>query len=1141
MNQQTRTIVISLLAFLVTPAAVQAAADKKDAASQPTKVYIPYKELGKVFEKKGQGVFLPYEEFHRLWRAAQGHPAEAAPVPMPYLISTARFKGKVSAKLATMTMDLTIDVLADGWVQVPIGLGEVAVAQASVVQGADKAPGLLRIVGGEYVLVTRGKGRRVLKVDFVRQLITKPGLNVLSYRMPAAAISTLDLTIPEADMKVDVDPMRAATTQQEGPAGKKVTRLQAFLGTARAVKLSWKPKTQAAAELEPVVICEQFHHVQVDEALIRHEVRLDYDVRRRGVGSFTIQLPGGFRVTAVNGENIRKWDVKAAPDAGAGANAKKPQTLVVELFAPVKDKYTLTIQTEKFLKEADATLPLEPVITRKVVRRTGLIAITRSNRRSVELRGLKNLARVDTGRLPKAIRGLPGATAYRFITADYGATLVIGTVLPRITVRQLWALDVDDDRLELRGELKYRVERAGVFQVAMDLPEPWQVVSVGPASTVHEHQLQTVGQGAKKTRRLNVLLKRELTGDLNLSVLLRGPRGSADEAVKFVLPLADEKNLQLYTGQFVLSLAGRFRAEVEKLAQLQSIPLNQAEVKKRRPAMAPTMAFEFSGIDRGQPAGADFRIAVKPAQVSAVVHRLVNIQPGSVQQDAVVQFKVQYAPVEKFYLKVPKWLADKGIQINGADIKEKPRIDKLPPDQLPAPAKGAAKADDAAGWAYYKVVLQSPRMGVYELTVGGTMRPLDAGKVGTQRVVRVAPILAAGRIANQSGHVAVTKADTLAIGKPKISNLVPADPGSEADVPYAAHRKGATMAFKYNTPAFELSLPVTVQEEAAVFTTIARAAVIEQVLSRDGRLNARAAFLLATSRGDRLPINLPEDTKLFSVLLNGAEAPVEPGANPRQRIVRLPPSAGQVTHLVLEISYGQDDASATNLTAPTLPKDVPVQQTLWRVWLAGEDVLVWHDRNFSRLGPREAGAFLTQSANREGRSIEFKLQAQGESWDFLRPGAPGKLSLQIVDREYFTIGVWIVVLLVGVVLLKCSLLCRCVVILAAALAVSVVHLFCPLLVGQATRARVSLAPVAIVLVLWLVHGLFVMVKREGRRRKPQQPTEPPPPAEPATEPLPPAEPPLAQAEPPQEDKQDPPADPAESKPTPQPRPETPQE
>ena len=51
---------------------------------------MPYEQLKDVFEKEEQGVFLPYKEFQRLWRAAQDKPAAveakppaAEPAPPP--------------------------------------------------------------------------------------------------------------------------------------------------------------------------------------------------------------------------------------------------------------------------------------------------------------------------------------------------------------------------------------------------------------------------------------------------------------------------------------------------------------------------------------------------------------------------------------------------------------------------------------------------------------------------------------------------------------------------------------------------------------------------------------------------------------------------------------------------------------------------------------------------------------------------------------------------------------------------------------------------------------------------------------------------------------------------------------------------
>jgi len=1097
MNSPRRTIIALLcgLSLAHFSPCLGAEAEGNKEPNAPTKVYVPYEELKGVFEKEDQGVFLPYKEFQKLWRSAQGKPAGLSEAPFEYLVSTARFEGKVDGELARLLLELTIDILADGWVQVPIGLGEVAVAKAALLETEDaKVVPLLRVDKGQYVFVTKGKGRYVLALDFVRQLETQPGLAILDFRIPSAAITTLDLLIPEENLKVDVQPMLAATTSQVEVEGTKATKLQAFLGSARQVRLSWKPKTEAAAELEAVIICEQFQHINIGEALVSYETTLNYSIHRGGVDEFTVKLPDEFRITDVAGANIAKWEVTPADKTAA---PKATQLLEVKLFSPAKGKYTLTIKTERFLQEARAKIVLSPITTEQVLRRSGLIGITYSARRSVHVEDIKNLARVDTGQLPKNLQNRQGVTAYRFITSDYSGTIAIETTSPRITVNQLWMLGADIDRLELRGKIHYKVERTGIFELNMNLPEPWKLESVEPRDLVDDYQLKGSGQ----TRILHVLLKREKIGDFDLTLIARADRAEPEGAVDFTLPLADANDLQLYQGQLMLLLPDQLQAQVDQVRQLQGIALKQAQSWAKIAGLSPAMAFEFRAVDRETPAGCTFKITAKPVQISATVHRLLNIQPGSIEQEAIVQYRIRYAPIDTFYLKMPAELADEGVQISGPNIKEKPRIDQLPADQLPDPNEPGADANDIE-WAYYKIVLQSKVVGSYQLSVR-TRMPFQAGKVGSPVIVEVEPILAAGNLSDQNGHIAIAKAETLAIGQPVVENLKPADPGSAADLPYQPHRRQAALAFKYDGPTFALSLPVVAQKEATVFTTIASGAIIEQVLARDGMLNTHATFLLATSKGDRLAITLPENHKLTAVLLNGAEAATEMGVNSNERIIRLSHSAGQVSKYVLEISYSLENVSASELIAPALPEDIPVQQTLWRIFIPEDDTFLGYDRVFAKLEPYQGHNMIEALKRNQPSGVGFKLSGQGKELHFVRQGPPGTLSVLLLGKEGFSITVWLLIIGAGIWMLRLTGFNRVIVILVAALVAGVMHLYLPLLVTKVILTGAFAA--ILVLLLWTaqwVFRVFPQMRLNWASRRQARPKNDPKPPKPQSTPKP---------------------------------------
>jgi hypothetical protein len=1047
-------IIVLVCSLFCIPESVNgASANRNEAAEMPTKIYVPYEELKTVFEKEGQGVFLPYSEFQKLWRAASGKPATVTAAPFEYLISTARFNGKVKDEIAEFKLELTIDILGSGWVQVPLGLSTVAVSEAKMLdsKNAEFVP-LLQLVDGQYIFNVKGAGRYVLTLNFVKQLETQPGLAVLKYNIPSAVITTVDLMIPEANLKVDVEPMLAATTSGATEQAKEVTRLQAFLGSAKEVRLSWKPRIQAAQDLEKVVVCEQFQHINVEEALISNNIKLNYNIHRGEVNSFSIRLPADFRVTDVNGANIAKWDIESL----SSDRIPTDQMLKVILFSSAKDQYNLTIKMERFLQQDSAQIQLVPIITEQAFRQSGLIGITYSPRRSVHLEDVKNLARVDTGQLPGNLQGRAGVTAYRFIASDYSGKMKIDTTLPRISVTGSWMLGVNSDRLELQGRIQYKVERTGVFELNIKLPEPWVVETLGPETIVDDHQFKGQGQN----RWLHILLRAERTGNFELRLTARSSRAQPDEVINFALPVPDANNLQSYEGQLVLALAEQLRAEVEQLQQIRALSLRNAQMWTSMSDMSPVMAYEFSAIDPVLAAGGRFKIAVKPSQISAAVHRLVNIQSGSIEHEAVVQYQIRYAPVDTFYLRMPAQFADAGVEIIGDNIKEKPRIDALPADQ-----QGDSNDVLTSGktWAYYKIVLQSKISGSYQLRVQAR-RTFLAGQAGQSATVDVPPVLAAGKLSDQAGYIAIAKADTLAIGEPNISNLTPADASSAVDLPYAPHRRQASLAFKYNRPSYLLTLPVVVQKEAAVFTTIVNGAIIEQVLARDGMLNTYATFLLATSQGNRLTLTLPEGAELTAVLLNGEEAPVEVGTKSNERIIRLPPSAGQVAKFVVEVAYGLKKASASSLAAPTLPADIPVQQTLWRLWIPDGVIFLGHSRAFSRIPDYQIYNMINTLQSGQTRPVSFKLAGQGQALSFVRQGRCTKLYVMAAGREFFYIMVWVIIVAAGVFMLKLNGFRRVLIILAAGLLAGIIHLYQPILVRQFCKAGVFAA--VLVLLLW---------------------------------------------------------------------------
>ncbi|MHC4708598.1 MAG: hypothetical protein ACYS8I_16115, partial [Planctomycetota bacterium] len=232
-------------------------------------------------------------------------------------------------------------------------------------------------------------------------------------------------------------------------------------------------------------------------------------------------------------------------------------------------------------------------------------------------------------------------------------------------------------------------------------------------------------------------------------------------------------------------------------------------------------------------------------------------------------------------------------------------------------------------------------------------------------------------------------------------------------------------------------------------------------------------YLLQTAKGDRIPIDLPPGAQLTAVLLNNEEAAVEMSTSPDQRIVRLTPSAGQVSRFVLEVSYGLKKASASNLGLARLPQEIPVQQTLWHLWIPQDYYLLGHDRVFARLDPLGAREMLQTLRRKQPTQITFKLPSQGRCFDFVRQGAPERLSVIVLSKEAFSIIIWIPIIAAGLVMLKLDGFKRVIIVLVVALLCGLLHLYLPLLVQHAVE--VGLYAAILVVLLWIGQWAFLRV------------------------------------------------------------------
>ena len=139
----------------------QSISDDKPAREQT--IYIPYAKLRQIFEKEGRGVFVPYDEFQRLWKAAQNAAKKIDDYkpPIAALIAEIESEATVSRDVMTVSAKLQIEVLTEGWHEVPLRLKDAAIRSAKI----GDLPARLLYSGGQRLPRALGEKRQAAGKD----------------------------------------------------------------------------------------------------------------------------------------------------------------------------------------------------------------------------------------------------------------------------------------------------------------------------------------------------------------------------------------------------------------------------------------------------------------------------------------------------------------------------------------------------------------------------------------------------------------------------------------------------------------------------------------------------------------------------------------------------------------------------------------------------------------------------------------------------------------------------------------------------------------------------------------------------------------------------------------------------------------
>ena len=746
----------------------------------------------------------------------------------------------------------------------------------------------------------------------------------LAFAIPPALSSRVSLILEEAD--ADVDFPAAVSSKRTQDKGK--TRIEAVIGSADHVELTWTPRVKHAEEVAATVFCQNAARVTFGSGVMNIRARLDYQITQGELRQARIALPAGQKLLRVEGRDLRTWEIK--PENGA-------QILVVDLIKGVPNNCRLMVETEAPLGGLPASISVLLPQALEVKRESGLVALQSTEELGLSVEAADGLDRVDAEEFARASDDPSDqpATVLRFPENKFTLRVRVEAFQPEIAAVVRNNFRVGAEQLSLSATVDYVIKRAGVFKLELALPADFRVASVSGKDI--QQWIETHDSAA---RQLEVSLKERITGTNSLSVVLERPFKTLPGTISLagVQPLHTAK----LTGYLAVSAEPGVAVRTDSFDGLTEVPVVSLPDYPALAGAGNVLAYKsISAEPTAEPAW-KLNLATEPvaAWMRAEIVNAFTLTETLVSGRAQILYTIANAPVKELRVRVPAEFKD--VEITGANLRSQERDGDL-----------------------WRLELQSPIRGTYSLTV--TWDQPRPAKTGALELAGVA----ADGVERESGFLIVSGQPPLQVTEASARDLQRADIG---DVPgWAPGKETPTLVYRYVRPGYRLGLEVRRFDEADVLQTIVDSAKFTSVVAADGQMMTEMLLSVRNNGRQFLEVQLPANAAVCSAFV-GAQ-PVRPSLREGKILLPIESPGADGRPMPVEVTFIGTNTfpNARGPVSFAPPRfDVPLKNAHWQVFLPPD----YHYQDLHRgTMTRETGA-PAEPASANFSVLDYSLMEQ---------------------------------------------------------------------------------------------------------------------------------------------------------------------
>jgi hypothetical protein len=383
-------------------------------------------------------VVIGVEEYKSL--RAKAYPPEREPEPPPVEATLSRvdYDLHVKGEFASGRANLTIDVLKDGWVRVPIPAG-LLVREArldgklvSLVAGSSGKS------GGQLSAILSHSGRSVLVLDIALPIAASAGEESISLPPSVSGIMRATLELPRQG--VDIRLTGGLLSDRSESAN---TNRWVVYATGNApLTFSWKRKTEDHRAEMPLRLrgnLTQIFGLGEDSASLSAEVTLD--IAQGLAREVKLQVPPQVTINQVLGASVADWESKSGEKGGE---------VTVTFLEPVDQAARFVITGEARLPhDGQIEVPLLKLLNAERISGGAAVEVLGAGEiRDVKTQGLENADASDLGELV-ANRQSPSLVAFRLHAGDANQSRALSVNVARYDQQAVLLANVEEARYRL--------------------------------------------------------------------------------------------------------------------------------------------------------------------------------------------------------------------------------------------------------------------------------------------------------------------------------------------------------------------------------------------------------------------------------------------------------------------------------------------------------------------------------------------------------------------------------------------------------------------------------------------------------------------------------------------------------------------